>query len=61
MIEIDGESHYHDLAPIKDSERQKILTNLGLSFLRFDDLDVKRQMPYVLNTIMRFMEKFESN
>ena len=60
VIGIDGESHYHDLAPLKDAERQKALEGLGLSFLRFDDLDVKRQMPYVLHSIMRFIEAYES-
>jgi len=59
VIEIDGESHYHDLNPLKDAERQKALENLGLSFLRFDDIDVKQKMSFVLDTIIRFMENEE--
>ena len=54
VIEIDGESHYHDLAPIKDQERQNILEQFRLTFLRFDDRDVKKNMPFVLNEIIHF-------
>ena len=50
-IEIDGESHYHDDAPERDQVRQKTLEDLGVRFLRFDDLDVKQNMGYVLNII----------
>jgi len=57
VIEIDGESHYHDLAPLKDAARQKALEEFGLSFLRFDDLDVKHQMHFVLNTIHEFIDQ----
>ena len=33
----------------KDKRRQEELERLGLSFLRFDDLDVKFKMDEVLN------------
>ncbi|MEM9338360.1 MAG: DUF559 domain-containing protein [Bacteroidota bacterium] len=59
VIEVDGESHHHELARLKDAQRQKALEELGLVFLRFDDLDVKHQMHFVLNTIVNFIEKFE--
>lgn len=50
-IEIDGDSHTWERALEKDEQRQKRLESLGVRFLRFDDLDVKKNMPYVLNTI----------
>ncbi len=50
-IEIDGESHYHDDQPEKDKIRQERLESLGVTFSRFDDLDVKRNMSYVLNEL----------
>ncbi|MEQ9422884.1 MAG: DUF559 domain-containing protein [Cyclobacteriaceae bacterium] len=59
VIEVDGESHYHDLAPIRDAQRQEVLESLGLSFLRFDDLDVKRNMAIVLSEIYRFVEDWK--
>ncbi len=59
VIEIDGESHHSDEARLKDEKRQKILENLGLRFLRFDDWDVKNKMEIVLQRIAEFMDEFE--
>lgn len=59
VIEVDGESHYHEDAMIKDADRQQTLEKLNLHFIRFDDIDVKKQMPFVLNTIHTFIEEFE--
>jgi len=41
-IEIDGESHTHEEVAENDVVRQKRLEELGVRFLRFDDLEVKR-------------------
>jgi very-short-patch-repair endonuclease len=46
-IEINGESHWHDNAPEKDRIRQERLESLGVHFLRFDGLDVKRNIGWV--------------
>lgn len=51
VIEIDGESHYHDDQPEKDQIRQDKLESLGIRFLRFDDLDVKTNIKWVVNEI----------
>jgi len=48
-IEIDGASH--DYTYDKDCTRQKRLEDLDVHFLRFDDLDVKRNMEGVLMAI----------
>ena len=50
-IEIDGESHTHEEVAEKDKKRQLRLEELGVRILRFDDLDVKREMKYVLNRL----------
>jgi very-short-patch-repair endonuclease len=50
-IEIDGDSHYHDDRPEKDAIRQLRLETLGVQFLRFDDIDVKTNMNWVVNEI----------
>lgn len=55
VIEIDGCSHDNDEAYLNDIERQKILESLGLSFLRFDDRDVKRDLNCVLIAIENFI------
>jgi hypothetical protein len=49
VIEIDGESH--DGKFEKDMIRQQKLESLGLTVLRFNDLDVKRDMGNVLMAI----------
>ncbi len=61
VIEVDGDSHDHEEAVIKDQVRQDKLTKLGLSFLRFDDIDIKRNMAFVLQEIHHFIDDFESN
>ncbi len=50
-IEIDGASHEHADVAKNDVLRQARLESLGVRFLRFDDLDVKKDMGYVLDTI----------
>ncbi|SNS51323.1 Very-short-patch-repair endonuclease [Ekhidna lutea] len=54
-IEIDGESHYHDDQPAKDLVRQERLEFLGVNFLRFDDIDIKRNINWVLEQIIYWM------
>ncbi len=48
-LEIDGSSH-HD-KPEADARRQERLEGLGVQFLRFGDLDVKKKMAWVLTEI----------
>ena len=49
-IEIDGSSH--DDKQDYDQNRQTILENLGVKFIRFRDIDVKQQMAWVLEELM---------
>lgn len=50
-LEIDGESHSDPKVAKNDIIRQNRLEALGVRFLSFDDLDVKRDISSVLNTI----------
>ena len=59
VIEIDGDSHNHEDASLADENRQDEIEKLGIRFLRFDDLDVKHNMPNVLRTIESFILEFE--
>ncbi len=52
VIEIDGDSHFHDDAPLKDKIRQERIEKYGVTFLRFDDIDVKQNRARVLCTII---------
>ena len=51
-IEVDGDSHTYRYD--YDDERQRDLEKLGVRFLRFDDLEIKRD----INNVMRVIEKF---
>ena len=48
-IEIDGDSHKEKYE--QDRKRQKELEDVGIRFLRFDDLEVKKDMDNVLREI----------
>ena len=55
VIEIDGDSHIGKEA--EDALRQKEIERLGISFLRFDDLTVKKNMDSVLMTIQNWIRQ----
>ncbi|MBT3519465.1 MAG: endonuclease domain-containing protein [Candidatus Marinimicrobia bacterium] len=57
VIEIDGWSHIGKEA--EDKERQKKIENLGITFLRFDDRDVKTNMDGVYRVIIEWIVRFE--
>ena len=59
VIEVDGEIHFIGDHPLKDKERQQILEGLGLSFLRFEDRDVRYNLDFVIQEIEAFMDAFE--
>ncbi|MFI4963420.1 MAG: endonuclease domain-containing protein [Legionellales bacterium] len=61
VIEIDGASHQHPEASLNDQKRQAILEELKLKFIRFDDIDVKRNMENVIRSIESFIIEFEKN
>ena len=56
-IEIDGGSHDNENACRNDRERQKKIEELKIQFLRFNDLDVRRNMTGVLKVIEQWIDK----
>jgi very-short-patch-repair endonuclease len=54
-IEIDGGSHDNENACRNDRERQKKIEELEIQFLRFNDVDVKRNMTGVLKVIEQWI------
>ncbi len=57
IIEIDGETHDYKLT--EDVERQQWLEQYGLTVLRFDDLEIKKDMETVLRSIEGWIKKYE--
>jgi very-short-patch-repair endonuclease len=54
-IEIDGKSHIYRYD--YDDERQRVLEKSGVRFLRFEDIEVKKNMINVLRVLEDWIEK----
>jgi very-short-patch-repair endonuclease len=54
-IEVDGESHYGN--PERDEKKDKRLNELGVTILRFDDLDVRHKLDKVLETVEKWIDE----
>ncbi|ALI98687.1 endonuclease domain-containing protein [Rufibacter tibetensis] len=57
-IEVDGDSH--DEKVVYDHQREQELKAYGVEFLRFQDLDVKRNIRYVVDKIFHWIEEYKS-
>jgi len=57
VIEIDGQTHDHRIA--EDATRQRRLELLGITVLRFLDIDVKRNLAGVMTSIDTWIGKSE--
>jgi very-short-patch-repair endonuclease len=55
VIEIDGSYHYEQEQMIMDKERQQILEEMGLNFLRFSEQQVQKDMDWVLEEIKNYI------
>lgn len=60
VIEVDGSYHLEEAQKIKDKERQKILEEMNLSFLRFSEQQVRQDMPFVLRDIAHYITRYET-
>jgi len=56
-IEVDGDSHYVEGAKERDRERQIIIETFGITFLRFNNREVHKNIDSVLNKIIECMPK----
>lgn len=59
-IEVDGSIHFEEGQQEKDAYRQKRLESLGVNFIRFNDLDVKNNLSWVLEEIKETIEKLKN-
>ena len=60
-IEIDGKYHMQDETALRDVKRQERIEELGVSFLRFTDTEVRYHMQSVINHIDLWIADFEQN
>jgi very-short-patch-repair endonuclease len=54
-IEIDGESHYGNTE--RDKKKDKRLNELGVTILRFDDMEVRHQLDKVIEKIEKWIDE----
>ena len=59
VIELDGYTHQIDEVFEKDVKKTKLLNNLGITVLRFDDKEVFENIDNVLREIEQFIINFE--
>ena len=59
VIEIDGSYHFEEEQKIKDKLRQQILEKMGLSFLRFSEQQIRKDMDIVLKAIEQYISGYE--
>lgn len=59
VIEIDGGYHFEEEQKIKDNYRQTILEQLGISFLRFHDEQVRKDIDMVLRKIGDYIDNYK--
>ena len=57
VIEIDGGQHYTEEGQAQESRRDAFLNDIGLSVLRFSNLDVLGNLDGVIAEIVRHLEK----
>jgi very-short-patch-repair endonuclease len=59
VIEVDGGYHGEDVQKIKDNERQHLLEEMGLNFLRFTDKEVRKNIDNVLKAIEKYIVTYQ--
>lgn len=60
VIEVDGGYHFEEEQKLLDKERQNILENMGLNFLRFHDEEVRKDMDVVIKTIEEYINHYQN-
>ncbi len=58
-IEVDGSIHFKEGHQEKDMKRQNQLKSLGVTVIRFSDLDVKNNLDWVIKEIKIEIEKLK--
>lgn len=61
VIEVDGSSHNSEDAQEYDRNRQKLIEEYGVHFLRIDDLEVKKDIQNVLLKIRTTIEDLQNS
>lgn len=55
-VEIDGQSHEHEVAAQHDQERQAYIESFGITFVRFNDFQVRNDLGLVVEIVVAAAE-----
>lgn len=58
-IEVDGNSHDSESVILLDQKRQNEIKELGVQFIRIDDLDIKKDLDGVLQYLQSIVNKLK--
>ena len=56
VIELDGSQHYEDSGKVADTNRDEYLKSLGITVLRYSNLDVKKHFSGVCEDILNHID-----
>ena len=59
VIELDGSQHYEDDKKFSDIERDKYLNELGLTVLRYSNLEINQKFESVCADIENYIKKLK--
>ncbi|MFS4484174.1 endonuclease domain-containing protein [Hyunsoonleella sp. 2307UL5-6] len=60
-IEVDGTIHFEEGRQEKDAKRQRRLEALGVTIIRFSDLDVKNNLGWVISEIEKVIVDLQTH
>jgi very-short-patch-repair endonuclease len=58
-IEVDGNNNLNSETQIKDFNRQETIEKLGVIFIRFSDLEIKKNMNNVIRCLQAKIEELK--
>lgn len=58
-VEVDGGIHFEEGQQEKDKKRQERIESFGVVFIRFNDLDVKNNLNWVLEELRETIEQLK--
>jgi len=59
VIELDGSQHYDAVGLTKDAERDAYLSSIGITVLRYTNLDIKKRFSYVCQDILHHIQQIQ--
>ena len=59
VIEVDGDSHEDQKVQERDKKKDQYLNSIGITVLRYDDLEIKQNLTSVIDHLIDWIDKKE--